>query len=265
MAHTQAWRISEPGAAGGAVLAVDFTATGRSDAGFRTLMAQAGPGRALWETAAPPPGGEQGMTGLDYLDRWTDALVSAEVQVAAVLGYCASSTFAVALAERIGERQAAVPVVLFDPALVDGDIVLRDGFHTVVDALAAPLGAQEVERIRDDGRRALREHADLVDLNAELTRIYHDAVVAAFARLKLKPARAEELVAWFRGYLHYLVAAREVTGAPAPGTVTMIRSNEPGSGFPIEARKLDFDVEHVKLLADPGVGRAVADLLGANG
>ncbi|MER5640766.1 hypothetical protein ABT095_27930 [Kitasatospora sp. NPDC002227] len=261
-AASPSWRITDregPGSPG-AILAVDFAATGRADAGFGQLVPQLGTGLALWETLVPPPGEEQGLTGEGYLDRWTAQLREGP-QVAAVFGYCASSVFALALADRIGAWQAKPPVVLFDPTAINGPSVLRYGFGRVIDSLAAVLGAEAVAQARAEAAAATERTPELLPLTEEFLRIYRAAGQAAFEQLGLGTDRAEELVSWFRGYLHYVVAASSLSVSPDLTGVTTVRANDLPAGFLQAPRVLNFDVEHTGLLAHPEVARAVAELL----
>ncbi|MCX4750284.1 hypothetical protein OG455_33030 [Kitasatospora sp. NBC_01287] len=253
---------AEQSAEQGVILAVDFAATGRPDAGFGQLVPQLGTDLALWETLVPAPGEERELTGEDYLERWSGQLRAAGPRVAAVFGYCASSVFALALAERIGRWQARPAVVLFDPTAITGPTVLRYGFHRVIDSLAAVLGAEAVEQARAEAAAATERTPELLPLTEEFLRIYQAAGQAAFAKLGLGADRAEELVAWFRSYLHYVVAASELSVSPDLSGVTTIRANDLPAGFLQAPRELRFDVEHTGLLGHPEVARAVADLLG---
>lgn len=262
MADLLSWRITEGGTGNdGAIVAVDFANTGRPDSGFGSLVPQLGTDHTLWETVVPEPGAETGMSGTDYLDRWTAELRPAGPPVAAVFGYCASSTFALALAERISGWQDRPQVVLFDPTEITGPTVLRYGFLRVVDTLVPVLGEEEVEQSRAAARKATEAYPEIPELTAELLRIYAEAGAAAFARIGLKPDRAEELVAWFRSYLHYVVAASVLGIDSDPAGVTVIRANDlPDGPFRAE-RELRYDVPHTELLGHPAVARAVTRLL----
>ncbi|WP_329562511.1 hypothetical protein [Kitasatospora sp. NBC_01266] len=267
MAESPSWRTTDHGTGEqhgtkGVILAVDFAATGRPDAGFGQLVPQLGTGMALWESLVPAPGEESGLTGEDYLDRWSGELRAAGPQVAAVFGYCASSVFALALAERIADWQPKPQVLLFDPTAITGPTVLRYGFHRVIDSLAAVLGAEAVEQARAEAAAATERQPELLPLTEEFLRIYRAAGQAAFEKLGLGADRAEELVAWFRSYLHYVVAAGSLTVAPDLTGVTTIRANDLPTGFLQAPRELRFDVEHTGLLGHPEVARAVAELLG---
>ncbi|NEA99070.1 hypothetical protein [Streptomyces sp. SID13726] len=265
MAELRSWRVTEgdPHAGAPVVLAVDFTATGRPEAAFAALARGLKTGHAVWESLAPPPGEEQGMTAEDYLLGWTGELRAQSVTVSHVFGYCASSVFALSLAERVGGWQHTPSVVLFDPTAINGETVLRYGFRPVVDSLAGVLGPDDVADAYREGEQAVADIPELAALAQEFVHIYRRFGWAAFERLGLRADRAEELVGWFRSYLHYVVAAGRmpvVTGLP---DVSVVRSSDLPGNLDVRAdRELCFDVDHAELLGRPEVAEAVRDLLG---
>ncbi|MCQ9177705.1 hypothetical protein KMT30_01295 [Streptomyces sp. IBSBF 2953] len=265
MAELRSWRVTDGDLHADApvVLAVDFTATGRPEAAFAALARGLKTGHAVWESLAPPPGEESGMTAQDYLRRWTGELRSRDVTVSHVFGYCASSVFALALAELVGRRQHTPSVVLFDPTAINGETVLRYGFRPVIDALAGVLGPDDVADAYREGEQAVADAPELDALAEQFVRIYRTYGSAAFERLGLRADRVEELVGWFRSYLHYVVAAGRmpvVTGLP---DVRVVRSSDLPGNLDIRAdHELRFDVDHAELLGHPEVAEAVRGLLG---
>jgi hypothetical protein len=243
------------------ILTVDFTVTGRPEAGFAELVGELDSPYAVWESMPPPIGDETGMTGDDYLDRWADDVRSAGIAVRAVFGYCASSVFALALADRISTWQERPHVVLFDPTAATGETVLHYAFYRVVDALAAVLTPDEVRETRAAGLSAQRSYDHLEPLTKEFIRIYREVGGTVFERVGLEPDRAEELVDWFRSYMTYLVAASQVSTQPDPGTVSVIRSADLPGALEVAAREIRFDVDHAGLLTRPEVALAVRELL----
>jgi hypothetical protein len=246
---------------GDVILTVDFTVTGRPEAGFAELVGELDSPYVLWESKTPPIGEEKGMTSDDYLDRWADEVRESEVTVRAIFGYCASSVFALALADRISTWQERPHVILFDPTEVAGETVLHYAFYRVVDALATVLTPEELHDARAAGLAAQQGHDDLRTLTEEFTRIYGQVGGVVFARVGLEPDRAEELVDWFRSYMTYLVAASQVRTQPDPGTVSVIRSASLPGALEIAAREIRFDVDHAGLLTRPEVAHAVRELL----
>ncbi|GAA5202507.1 hypothetical protein GCM10023322_84270 [Rugosimonospora acidiphila] len=243
------------------ILTVDFTVTGRPEAGFAEMVGELDSPYAVWESLPPQIGDETGMNGEDYLNRWIEDLRESQARVHAVFGYCASSVFALALADRISTWQECPRVVLFDPTAATGETVLHYGFYRVVDALAAVLTPDEVLETRAAGASAQRTHDDLATLTAEFVRIYRDVGSTVFTRVGLEPDRAEELVDWFRSYMTYLVAASQVSTFPDLSTVSIVRSADLPGALELAAREVRFDVNHAGLLSLPEVAHAVRDLL----
>lgn len=265
MADLLSWRTTTARGTGadGAIVAVDFANTGRPDSGFSSLVPRLATDHALWETTVPEPGTEAGMTGADHLDRWAAELAPGAPAVSAVFGYCASSTFALALADRIAGWQQRPRIVLFDPTAITGATVLRYGFAPVLDSLLPVLGEEDVAQAREAAEEAVRTRPGIDALAAELLRIYAEAGSAAFERLGLPADRAEELVAWFRAYLRYVAAASALPVGTDPAGVTVIRANDLPDGPFAAEDELRFDVPHTGLLGDDGVADAVTALLRA--
>ncbi|MEV6829658.1 hypothetical protein [Amycolatopsis sp. NPDC051102] len=262
MAELHSWHpIDENACDGEVIITVDFTVTGRPEAGFAELAKHLETPYGIWESLPPAVGDETGMTGDDYLDRWTSELRASGAEVKAVFGYCASSVFALAIAERIATWQAKPRVVLFDPTAATGFTVLHYGFFRVVDALAAVLTEDEVREARTAGEAAQRTHDDLETLTKEFVRLYREVGTTAFARVDLDADRAEELVSWFSSYMTYLVAASQVTITGDLDGVDVIRSAELPGALEIGAREIRFDIDHSGLLSQPEVAQAVRGLL----
>ena len=186
MAELHSWHpIDENSDDKEVIITVDFTVTGRPVAGFTELAKHLETPYGIWESLPPAVGDETGMTGDDYLDRWTGELRASGAEVKAVFGYCASSVFALAIAERIATWQAKPRVVLFDPTAATGFTVLYYGFFRVVDALAAVLTEDEVRDAHAAGEAAQRTHDDLETLTKEFVRLYRDVGTTAFERVEL--------------------------------------------------------------------------------
>ena len=77
------------------------------------------------------------MTGKDYVARWLDPVRASGRRVTAVLGYCASSSFAGTIAEGVAGWQDDAPqVLLFDPSPANAWTILQFGYFKVLEALA---------------------------------------------------------------------------------------------------------------------------------
>ncbi|RMI38650.1 hypothetical protein EBN88_16500 [Streptomyces triticirhizae] len=252
------------------ILASDFPATGRTIPGFADLVAKLRPHRQVWETAPPPAGTETGLHATDYVDAWLADVRESGLRVTAVLGYCVGGVFAAPLAEHIASWQDEPPaVILFDPERPDGALIHRH-YHELVAGLSSVLSTDEIQAAQERGRKAREQHDDLPALAAELSSLFADVGEVGFTRVGLDPARRGELVATFRGFVHYLVVAAEVDPVPVWRRATAVSSHSPLNGLnvlgaeerdTIVARDIRFALDHGDLLRDDDVVRHVADAL----
>jgi len=257
------------------VLATDFPVTGRNEGGFADLAPGLGLDCALWQTVAPARTPAPGIDQDEYLAPWLDEVAASGRTVRAVLGYCAGSVFAGALAERITARQPAAPrVVVFDPELVDVPTVHLQ-FGRVVGNMTAVLDPAEVEELAGAAERlAARPGVTPVEFAAELYAIFEPVGSAALRRAGLDEDYAGELVALVGSFMTYLGVAAGLDPRPGWARATVVTSASPASGLnrmrvtpgvaPITvAEEVRFDVAHRDLLRTPGVATTVADLLAA--
>lgn len=259
------WDIISDSGEGDVVLAVDYSVNGRREAGFRDFAALLGPDVNVWETLAPPVGEEEGMTSAEYVARWVDVVRDSGRRVSAVLGYCASSAFASAIAEGVAAHQDVPPKpVLFDPTPSTAWTILHFGFFKVIESLSTSLSEEEIVEVQKSGwEAAARNGEDLEAFRTEITAIYQKTGELAFGRIGLTPDLGEQMVAWFRGYVAYLIAAAAYTGAFDLTRTTVVCSSalEESPGEVLD--ELRFDVDHSDLLRSDEVAAAVAEVLAA--
>ncbi|WP_326594545.1 hypothetical protein [Streptomyces sp. NBC_01803] len=140
----------------GIVLAADFPVTGRNEGGFTDLAPGLNLDCALWQTVAPRRTPETDALDATYLDSWLREIEASGRTVRAVLGHCAGSVFAGALAEEIAARQQSAPqVVVFDPELVDVPTVHLQ-FGRVVGNMTTVLTAEETGELSGAAERLAR-------------------------------------------------------------------------------------------------------------
>jgi hypothetical protein len=264
------WRVLAPGSGDRVLLAVDF-GPGRSEAGFGDLVANLAPEPAVWETVFAAQTADP-VTGTDphrCLRRWVDDVTTAGLRVCGVLGYCAGSALA---------RQAAgllrtsglpePPVVLFDPALVDGGLIQQlfafsvegyqgllsdDQIHAALAAAAGFTGALGP----DIGRQP---PAALADAMRGLQDVYDGVVHTVCDLLDAGEQVGQEFSERFAAFLGYLVTAGRAGASPG-GTATIIVSEHHRlpDAFGVEDHRVPTSRE--ALLADPAVARIVAEAL----
>jgi hypothetical protein len=248
---TQRWRTLRAGRPDELVLAVDYW-QGRTGTGFRELAAGLGGSSTVLESV-PPPEGDRLGDAARHLAWWSTGVDAGAVRL--VLGNCAGAGFAVALAGLLAERgdRDAPPVLLFDPQLVDAEVVTVE-FGRMTAGLGAAPGS---------GPAPTGPLASYVD---DLAARYH-LMLTDFATVDdaLDDEYVEELTSHGRRYLGYLAAAAELdlSGA-APAEVAYL-SDEPCSGAGLAVRAVRFDVDRAGLLGEHGVASAVNDMMGVAG
>jgi hypothetical protein len=243
------WRTLRAGRRDEVVLAVDYW-PGRTGAGFAELAAELGGTPTVLESV-PPPAGDRLGGAEGYLEGWSAGIDPAAVRL--VMGNCAGAGFAVVLADRladIGGLETPPPVVVFDPQLVDAEVVTGE-----FDRMAARLGGiPEVARPAPPGDLA----AYVDDLAAR-----YGGLVAAFAAVDpvFDDDFVDELTAHGRRYFSYLAAAAELNLTGVPPAVVAFASVASCSGCGLAARVVRVDVERGRLLACREVAVAVDDLM----
>jgi hypothetical protein len=267
----QVWRPLNSSARDGIVLAVDYPFTGRPEAGFGELVATLAPDHEVWESVPPTGGAETGMTGGDYVRWWLSGLDGRPVH--AVLGFCAGSVYAAAIADRLATTGTRPEVVLFDPE-APSRITVYWQFHKVLDGLSVALEPDEVAEHQQRGRELAERTEDLAVLRDALLAVFLEAGAIAFARAGLDDVRRDEFAATVSAFMTYLVAAASLDPAEAWRQATAISSRtttnglnlvDPAAREGMVAQDIRFDVEHADLLRDPGVARTVAGLLARRG
>jgi hypothetical protein len=261
MVKTESWDIISDNGEGDLILAVDYSVNGRQEAGFRDLSANLEPGTTIWETLAPPVGDEIGMNGAEYVARWLDEVRGSGRKVRAVLGYCASSAFASAIAAGISDWQEDAPkVVLFDPTPSTAWTILHFGFFKVIESLSNSLSDQEIIEVQKSGwEAAARNGEDLESFRKEIVDIYSGVGDKAFGRIGLTPDLGEQLVAWFRGYVNYLIAAAEFTGKFDLSHTTVVCSSALEESPGEVLQEMRFDVDHSDLLRSAEVAKSLIE------
>jgi hypothetical protein len=247
-------------ASGNLILAVDFGATDRTEAGFPDLAALLSPRRTIWETRQPPAGPEL-STDRNYVAWWLEGLPHQDSPVDAVLGYCVGSVFAAAIASEIELRQGRAPLlVFFDPEPPTRGRLLRD-FDSAIDQLAPMLADQEQLRLHDAAGLALDASSDFSGFCSALVETFSAGVASAFAGLEVGPKLTAELMGSFSSYISYVSAAYQPALPESWPTATAIISRTPRDWVELPSEQVHFDVDSADLLRDAGVARAVSEIL----
>jgi hypothetical protein len=246
-------------AGGRLILAADFPATGRPEAGFADLAPNIRTDHGIWETRLPA-GDAASWSMSTLIGCWAEDIRAVGLPVDFVMGYCASSAYALVLAREVHRDRASVPVVLFDPTVVTRHLLYEFGFMRVVEMFRGVLDADEFEATLKKAAMAADRAAGLGALAAELDAIYRATAKVAFAQVALIPEQAEELSEFVTAHLHHLRVAGETRIGRILGEVTAIRSADyPGSmevGTTIRC-----PAAHSAILADDWTGNTVTSLI----
>src|SRR5258708_38722188 len=110
---SEAWTHISGSGGDSVVLAVDFDGSGRREATFRDLVKLLPEDLDVWHAVPPEDSHVPGLPPEHYVDWWRGGTGR---PVRAVLGYCAGSVYASALADALeADRGARPPGVLFHP------------------------------------------------------------------------------------------------------------------------------------------------------
>ncbi|MGW2642994.1 hypothetical protein [Streptomyces sp. NPDC001348] len=256
------------------VLAVDFTATGRPDARFSDLFSLTAAGRHhVWETMPQAIATDVGPGGQEYLDRWFDSVRETGRPVGAVLGFCAGSVYAAALAERLTQWQESAPqLILFDPELAN-PLGLYWQFHTSLNLFESIVGPEPISAANTEGHRVLESTDDIRVLGTELVRLFRSVSEPAFDELDLDEESRAEFTESFTAFVAYVVAAGDFdsmenwhravafsSATPLSG-LNRLRSADPETAARVVAREIRFGSEHMNLLRDEAAAKALDALL----
>ncbi|MFD3794955.1 hypothetical protein [Streptomyces californicus] len=258
------WSRIRTGDASGVVLAVDFYGTGRQEATFRHLCDLLPDPAEVWHAVPPTPEGNwSAATGTSHLRPWTDGLdtVLAGRPVLALVGYCAGSVFASALADALTTREGRRPqVVLFNPGAPAVATLTRD-FRSLIDGMDV-LTDEERAGLLAEMTAIKRAHAPnaLIPVAEQYAALYRKGCDLLCERLGVDASLGAELTAVLHSYLAYLTAALDVPPAPQWRTATSLTSRE-HRGADFTDTEHCFDVARADLLNSPQVAAALAALL----
>jgi hypothetical protein len=274
MSHAPStWNVLTDDDPASVVLAVDFDATSRAEARFTDFVGHLGAGLTVWETIPQAVATRPDLPADAYIKSWVDEIKASGRTVRAVLGFCAGSVYAAAIAEEIEKWRGAFPLtVLFDPERASAASMYWQ-FHKAVDQMTPTVGAARTGAAQDAGQRAQEDSHDLADLARRLLVLYHSVATKAFDKLGIDSARRAELTETAGAFLSYLATAEQIEPMPAWRRSTVITSATPTSGLnalraldpgqfdEVAAEELRFDVAHVDLLRTPDIAQAVARMI----
>ncbi|MFJ8081677.1 hypothetical protein RKD23_003769 [Streptomyces sp. SAI-170] len=274
MSGLKTWDELRSGISGEVVLAVDFPATGRAEADFNALAPLLATDHAVWRTLVEPNGLLRDVAVEEYIEPWLDEVRGSGLKVRAVLGFCVGGVYASVLAERIGQWQGEEPkVLLFDPELVNAETVFWQ-FYKMVGSMSQVLAPDEAAQLQAAGRTAFEANGENVQqLTATLYDLFEQAAAAAFARMGLGPAFAQDLLDLVGSFMSYLSIAEPVEALPLWRRAVALCSASQESGLnrvrdsfllpeaELVAEEIVFASAHSEMLRDPEVARGTDRLI----
>ncbi|WP_157187624.1 hypothetical protein [Nocardia vinacea] len=252
-------------AGGFLVVAVDFDLTSRGEAGFRDLAALLPEPVTVWLTAQPPASVADTASGEAYTAWWWERLAASGAEIDAILGYCAGSVFASALADEVARQQGRRPAtIVFNPGRPTRDSVFRD-IRTTLTALS-PLSAAERDDLIGEASALLQEWPrDVPGILDRLLALYRDAARDAFERVGVAPDVGAELIDVFASYTAYLRAASTMAPHPRWSSATAVISAEDDGEPGFTAHRIPTAIGRRDLLRTPQVARLVLNAMQPEG
>ncbi|WP_327585118.1 hypothetical protein OHA25_57090 [Nonomuraea sp. NBC_00507] len=253
------------------VLCVDFTETGRIEAGFPDLVKRLAYDATYWHVAPPAVAPDSGIGGAAYVRSWLEPVKESGMTVRAVMGYCVGAVYAAELVDALAELQDAPPeLIVFDPEPTSLENVYFQ-FDKVFSVLSTILSAEDIALTRETMDRVAEEEGITVEQYA--SRLFHtfrDVGHNAFIRAGLDQEYAEEMWATFSAFLSYLTYADLIDPWDGWRRGTALSSSNPNNGLNrlragtdavLVAKELCFEEGHDELLRSDEVARAVTELL----
>jgi hypothetical protein len=223
------WSVVSNAESNRLILAVDFPAAGRNEAGFDDLTSRMGtawPGFGVRQTVPPPVRLTERPAGDSYTEHWIQGVEWEKYEVVAVLGYCVGSVYAAEVAKRLTEWQAEPEVVLFDPQLTDSQLLVAE-MHKMIGMAGPIFSAQEAGEARERATGIIETHAGgLFETAVEIVSLYREMATIAFRRIGLNDARRDEVVQLFESYMTWLAAAAQVDPSEVWKRATAITSSD---------------------------------------
>ncbi|MFC9247836.1 hypothetical protein ACFT7S_28630 [Streptomyces sp. NPDC057136] len=259
------------GSSGEVVLAADFPMSGRGEAGFSDFAPLLDPSLAVWETL-PPADGKGRVSGREYVERWLDGVRESNLEVRAVLSFCAGAAFVGALTDGIAEWQGRAPeIIMFDPE-VPTALTLHTQFVRAIDRFSVFFSPEETARMHAGAQRVYAENGHDIELLLDaVSGLYRKIGDEGFAKAGIDPKYGAGLIEVFNSFARYLVAGAQLDPRPGWKRATAISSSTTTSGLHLVSatergglvgNELRLDVHHTQLLSSEECARAVTELLG---
>ncbi|GGL21681.1 hypothetical protein Sme01_74730 [Sphaerisporangium melleum] len=256
------------------VLCVDFTETGRTEAGFPDLVARMDHDSAFWHVVPPSVAPGSGVDGGAYVRSWLEPLRGSGRTVRAVMGYCVGAVYAAELVAALAELQDEKPeLIVFDPEPTSLENIYFQ-FGNVFTILSSILTEEDIAGTREVMDRLIRQEDMTVERYAsELYAVFREVGHNAFERAGLDQEYGEEMWETFSRFLSFLsyadqldpwdgwLRATAVSSSTPHNGLNRLRTDDPPRRGDIVAHELSFEEDHQELLRSEEVARAVTKLL----
>jgi hypothetical protein len=252
------------------ILCVDFTGTGRTEAGFPDLVARLKHDSAFWHVVPPAVAPDSGIDGGDYVRSWLEPIRKSGQTVRAVMGYCVGGVYAAELVAALAEEQQQPPeLILFDPEPTSLENIYFQ-FGNIFGILSSVLDEEDIAETKEVMDRLIQEEGITVErYAAQLYGTFRKVGHRAFDRAGLDPEYTAEMWDMFSSFLSFLTYADQIDPWDGWLRATALSSSTPHNGLnrmrdadgTLVARELNFTEGHDALLRSDDVARAVTELL----
>jgi len=237
------------------VIAVDYSATGRTTGTFADLATQLTSPVNFWLTELPP----NTTDGNDLVKTWVAEATQLEDDVVAVLGFCTGAVYAAEIVKVLETTQDQAPrLILFDPEHSSDTLLVNQFGHIVTGKLATAITEAERERLINAAATAKNELSGSA-LAAQLGQLLVAPITAGLEAMDLGTRMTESLMTTVQGYLTYLGGAVELDVGPAWRSALALSSSTADCGLDLISpadrlvaveRELQLPVVYADLLRD---------------
>ncbi|MGP3963738.1 hypothetical protein ACTWPT_48020 [Nonomuraea sp. 3N208] len=253
------------------VLCVDFTETGRAEAGFPDLVRNLNYDATFWHVHPPAVAPGSDVDGAAYVRSWIEPIKESGRKVHAVMGYCVGAVYAAELVDLLAELQGKAPkLIVFDPEPTSLENVYFQ-FGKVFGILSSILSEEDVTQTRETMDRLLQVEGITVEgYAAQLYAAFRDVGHNAFERAGFDVEYSEEMWETLGAFLSFLTYADHLDPWEGWRSAAAVTSSNPRNGLNrmreagrdnVVAEELTFTEGHDVLLTSGDVARAVTKLL----
>jgi hypothetical protein len=257
------WYQIRPRNAPGVVLAVDFM-SGRDEPDLAQFTDRLALPYTTLGTLAPEAVPHGDPTA--YVNCWHSEIVANQLQVHAVLGHCASASFAIALTARLTADASAAGTAPPLALLLNPEAVNLRMFHWqfvwAIEPFVSYLPEMTIEKAHDIARRCAESNGpDLGSVGLVLCREFRALISPAFHALDLDETATDEMCERFESYMSYLTAAWRLSSCASSVNLAMFLTTDHDAPDGLAGDMQIFDVPAAELLVSTGVASAAEKVM----